>query len=126
MNGTTVTTQSSVPTTQPTQPYSSLGIDNSADATSCILGLSDYEDLRKQNLDTINTYYTDMLTKFTGSYTDYAKNSAGNVNDRAYAETQVKPQTAGLNNQMLALNKKMLDGINRKQLFVFVLQADRQ
>lgn len=95
--------------------YDSMGIksvDLNVNNQSCINGLPEYEQLRKQNIDTINSYYTDLLSKYTGSYTDYAKNNSGNINDRAFAETQLKPQTVNLNNQMLALNKKMLDSIN--------------
>jgi hypothetical protein len=93
-------------------------------ADTCTLGLPNYETLRQQNLTSINTYYNDLLTKYTSSYADYVKNSSGNVSDRAYAETQLKPSTVDLNNQMIALNQQMIDSINEDDNNIIQLKND--
>jgi hypothetical protein len=79
---------------------------------ACLEKLPDYEVLRSNNMNQINNYYEDLLTNYSANYSDYVKNSAGNVSDRSYAETQLKPKTLNYNNQMIALNQKMIDSIN--------------
>lgn len=93
-------------------------------ADTCTLGLPNYETLRQQNLTSINSYYKDLLAQYSSSYTDYVKNSAGNVNDRSYAETQLKPKTVDLNNQMITLNQQMIDSINEDDNNIIQLRND--
>lgn len=81
-------------------------------ADSCNLNLPNYEDVRDKNIKTINDYYDDLLTQYTKNYSDYSRNSSGNASDRSYAETQLKPKTTSLNNQIIKLNQQMIDSIN--------------
>jgi hypothetical protein len=100
----------------------------------CLEKLPDYVILRKNNMSQINQYYEDLLTNYSTNYTDYVKNNSGNVSDRSYAETQLKPKTLNYNNQMISLNQKMIDSINedtnnilelKNQLDDKILQIDK-
>lgn len=91
-------------------------------ANSCTMNLPNYEDVRSTNIKSINDYYEDLLTKYTKSYTDYAKNSSSNVSDRTYAETQLKPNTTNLNNQIIKLNQTMIDSINKDNDIIMALK----
>ena len=91
-------------------------------ANSCTMNLPNYEDVRSTNIKSINDYYEDLLTKYTKSYTDYAKNSSSNVSDRTYAETQLKPNTTNLNNQIIKLNQTMIDSINKDNDIIMSLK----
>jgi hypothetical protein len=91
-------------------------------ANSCTLNLPNYEDVRSTNIKTINEYYEDLLSKYTKSYANYAKNSSSNVSDRTYAETQLKPTTTNLNNQIIKLNQTMIDSINKDNDIIMALK----
>lgn len=98
-----------------------LGVANRP-ANSCTLNLPNYEDVRSTNIKSINEYYEDLLTKYTKSYSDYARNSSGNASDRTYAETQLKPTTTNLNNQIIKLNQTMIDSINKDNDIIMALK----
>lgn len=91
-------------------------------ANSCTLNLPNYEDVRNSNMKSINDYYDDLLTQYTKNYSDYARNSSGNASDRTYAETQLKPKTTDLNNQIIKLNHTMIDSINKDNDVIITLK----
>jgi hypothetical protein len=83
-------------------------------ATSCQTSIPDYKTLRQENFGSINDYYNNLLDTYTKSYTDYTtqKNSP-NVNDRAYAETTLKPKVTDYNNQLIAISKAVIDSVDQ-------------
>jgi hypothetical protein len=83
-------------------------------ATSCQTSIPDYKTLRQENFSSINDYYNNLLDTYTKSYTDYTtqKNSP-NVNDRAYAETTLKPKVTDYNNQLIAISKAVIDSVDQ-------------
>ena len=83
-------------------------------ASSCQTSVPDYKTLRQQNFSTITEYYNNLLSNYTKNYTDYTtqKNST-NVNDRTYAETNLKPKITDYNTQMIAISKTVIDSVDR-------------
>lgn len=106
-----------MPTTVPNTTKSSISpsiLPTGMITTSCQTSVPDYKTLRQENLDTINTYYNNLLSNYTKSYTEYTtqKNSS-NINDRTYAETTLKPQTVDYNNQMIAISKTVINSVDQ-------------
>ena len=83
-------------------------------ATSCQTSIPDYKTLRQENFGSINDYYNNLLNTYNKTYTDYTtqKNSP-NVNDRAYAETTLKPKVTDYNNQLIAISKAVIDSVDQ-------------
>lgn len=78
------------------------------------INIPDYNILRQQNLEKINTYYNTLLSSYTQSYKDFTtQNVSANVNDRTYANTTLKPKVQNYNTQILNVSKSMIDNINQ-------------
>lgn len=104
MNTTTTTTTTSISTS------SSKPNDENVDTCPEI---KDYENLRAENFQKIDTYYRDLLKKYTDAYTEYASNAESiNDNDKTYATTILSPKVAAINNQIITLTQKLIDNVN--------------
>ena len=83
-------------------------------SASCQVTIPDYSTLRQKNIDTINSYYTNLLSTYTQNYTDYSKqNASNNINDRTYAGTTLKPKVADSNTQIVNLSQTMSNRVNQ-------------
>ena len=86
---------------------------NSTADEECKNELPDYETLRNQNLDKINSYYNKILGDYTTNYTSYLNkiNSADN-DDRQNALTQIKPKVKSYNDHLIKINQEMIAKVN--------------
>lgn len=92
----------------------SFSIPTEINISSCQTNLPNYKTLRQQNINKINDYYNNLLTNYTANYTSYVKQKNSlNVNDRAYAETTLKPKTVAYNNQMIAISKAVINSVDQ-------------
>jgi len=74
----------------------------------------DYSVVRKNKIEKITEYYNTLLTEYTKSYTDYARQSNSvNTNDRTYADTTLKPKTEAYNTQIINLSKELINAVNK-------------
>lgn len=81
---------------------------------SCQTVVLDYTVLRKQNFNTINDYYNNLLSKYTTNYSAYTtQTNSSNQNDRTNAAVNLKGIVADLNTQMIAVSKAMIDSVDR-------------
>ena len=100
-------------TTQPQTTTASV-IPTPLPTDSCQISLPDYTVLRTQNFKKINDYYNTLLDSYTKNYTEYATQSASLLaNDKAYAETTLKPKVADYNKQVINLNQNLINNVNQ-------------
>lgn len=106
-------------TTTKGQISRSLPTDNSSNNESVSencndIRIPDYNTLRKQNLDKINTYYSQLLDSYSTSYRDYSTQTASsNVNDRLYAKNNLKPSIDNYNQQLINVTQNMINNVNQ-------------
>jgi len=93
-----------------TAPTASPGTETS----SCQVTVPDYSVLRQQNISKINDYYNTLLSSYTSSYSEYAKQSTSNrINDRTYASTTIMPKVKDSNTQIINLSQTMINNVNQ-------------
>lgn len=95
---------------------SSSGASSSGGASSggsCNIYIPDYSVLRQQNLDKINDYYQTLLSSYTSTYNDYAKNSKGTKSDQTYANNFLLPKYQNYNEQIINLTQSVINGVNQ-------------
>ena len=83
-------------------------------SASCQVIIPDYSTLRQENIDTINSYYNNLLNTYTKNYNDYSVQNASNQsNDRTYASTILKPKVSDSNKQIINLSQTMINSVNQ-------------
>ena len=82
-------------------------------SSSCSIAIPNYETLRQQNINKINTYYNELLNSYTSSYNDYATQSKGTKNDQNYANKVLLPKYTNNNTQLINLSHTMINNINQ-------------
>ena len=93
----------------PTQTNSQVVSEKCSNATPL-----NYSIVRKQKIDKITNYYSDLLKEYAKAYTEYTLDSNSLESDaRTYAETTLKPKVEAYNSQIIKLSKELIDTVNR-------------
>jgi len=69
--------------------------------------------LRQENLDKINDYYQSLLSSYTTTYNQYARDSRGTKSDQNYANTVLLPKYKNYNDQIINLTQTVINGVNQ-------------
>jgi hypothetical protein len=86
---------------------------NASSGSSCDIYVPDYSVLRQENLDKINDYYQSLLSSYTTTYNQYARDSRGTKSDQNYANTVLLPKYKNYNDQIINLTQTVINGVNQ-------------
>jgi len=113
INTTSTTAPSFIQATPTRTTTGIIDTSTSSQEAECNRDLPDYETLRQQNLNKINTYYNETLGKYKDNYSSYlSKINSADDDDRQNANTQLKPRVKTYNDHLIKINKEMIAKVN--------------
>lgn len=112
MTGETATTSPARTGNNTVEEGNTIGTTNDRD-DECAISLKDYETVRNEMKEKMNTYYNEILGLYSASYDSYLDNIDSTDQDKIdYALTQLKPDVKSYNNQLIKINQVMIDRVN--------------